>query len=323
MSTPGWIRGLRSLLVLAVLAGFVAILVRRDGPTQAPAWAPRGPRSPQSPLSPPPGTDRGGPPPPATESASLSGEDDVPADAILGIPLALRLVERNEDEFQEDLGSEEGADTPAAVVHSGGTAWLHPDVARATDAATLGRFGVHLADPSVPLARCSVILVHHIVYAGRGREGARVEVHGLPSLPASVALEAPALGGSLTFDPATEHAPFAAAAQRLRVLPEGGRLELSSRGADGVRVTFSGRSQDVASGARATLSSLSRRITVTEKALGLDAVELGLVRRDSVPDGIFPEVRHGEVEFRTELSLEVLGRIRAVGLEGPGGGDLR
>ena len=40
MSTPGWIRGLRSLLVLAVLAGFVAILVRRDGDHLEKAYRP-------------------------------------------------------------------------------------------------------------------------------------------------------------------------------------------------------------------------------------------------------------------------------------------
>lgn len=323
--TSGFVRTVRWVLVLCVLGGFAALLSHRDGGPSGGRPFARTPPTPPGPPGPPSARDRDTRPGPATSSDpdALASEATVPPAAVLGAPLVVHLLERNADDFQDDLGLEAGGDVPAAVTLDGGTAWIHPDVARTTDAKTLARFGVRLADATVPLARCAAILLHEVRFVGRGREGAHVEVHGLPALPGSVALDVPAVGEVLRFDPATERAPFAAYAQRVRLVPEGSRLALSARDADGLSVTFSGRRHDVAAGDRVLLSSLTRRITVTEAALGIEAIDLGPVRRESVPDELLPEVRHGAVEFRTDLTLHLLGRLRSVASEGPEDGDLR
>ncbi|MCG3179813.1 MAG: hypothetical protein BIFFINMI_02159 [Phycisphaerae bacterium] len=262
---------------------------------------------PNQPVAPPSVADLVGPPPPLLDRPPVQ---------------VVQIVERNGDTFpgplvEYDDAAPEG-DEPApphcpfqVVAGRLVIGRDRPGDDPATDELVL-------SDPDTPLSACKLVVLHTIVYEGKGRTGQADRYYGFAGATGRLPLPRPPAGEKWEHDPSADDAPFTEAVRSVRLFPADGEAIVLEAAADGkLTVTLGAWKKELAAGASADADAQTRDLAVGELPVAAASVtdDDDLFNETPRPVGgaeaLAPGTDHGRITFTTRLTVTNLGLLPA------------
>jgi hypothetical protein len=216
--------------------------------------------------------------------------------------LIVEILERNEDTFARPLTFDHDDDAGDAVSLEDGRLLATREVAESTDAAFLSGRAIALDDPSVPLARCRLVVLHRTTYEGTGREGGALRVFGFPTSRGKVPLGLAPVPDRIDHDPVRDPMSFLGRLGTVRVPGgPGGALEVDGSGAVAVRAF--GEERALGPGGSTLWAPAPARLRVTVRPFPASALEIDGVPAGAPSEELAAAEDHGEVGFSTRWTV--------------------